>query len=48
MINSILAFSALCFNLPMHMQAKVLNVWLAFKSDDETGASNSLYLGSIS
>ena len=35
-------------NLPMHMQAKVLNVWLAFKSDDETGASNSLYLGSIS
>lgn len=34
--------------LPMHLQGKNLNVWLAFKNEDETNASNSLYLGSIS
>lgn len=36
------------FNIPMHMQGKTLHVWLAFKNEDESNASNSLYLGSIS
>lgn len=35
-------------NLPVHLQGKTLHVWLAFKNQDETNASNSLYLGSIS
>ncbi len=35
-------------NLPVHLQGKTLNVWLAFKNENETNASNSLYLGSIS
>lgn len=35
-------------NLPLHMQGKMLHVWLAFKNEDESNASNSLYLGSIS
>lgn len=34
-------------NLPVHLQGKTLHVWMAFKNQDETNASNSLYLGSI-
>ena len=34
-------------NLPVHLQGKTLHAWLAFKNEDETNASNSLYLGSV-
>lgn len=33
--------------LPSHLQGKTLNVWLAFRSADESLASSSLYLGTI-
>lgn len=40
--------AAYTVNIPVHLHGKTLNVWLAFKNEDETNASNSLYLGSIS